>query len=130
MSSLTTLKCRKTFDVAKFYFVRFSRKSTPEIFYKPGYTEFYDVMDRMRYILADYPQFEVKVLCSAYHRDLEVVKAAEAEFIKRFPKNFWLPEKISGITECVKLEGDRYYEALRYAYEIRDRFYKDMRKAA
>ncbi len=116
--------------MAKFYLVKFTNTIKYNVFYKSGHTEFYDVMDRMKYILKEFPQFEVDVLCSAYHRDIEKVKEAERDFQKRYPKNFWMPEKISGITECVKLEGERYYEALRYAYELRDRLYKDMRKAA
>jgi len=88
----------------KMYFAEFTRQNPPISFLKFGHTGHNDAMVRLNRIVEEYPEFEVKVLASVYHHDIEFCKGVEEAFKSLFPKNFWLEEKISGVTEIVQLD--------------------------
>lgn len=84
----------------KLYLVKFTNKQKYEYFYKFGLTHHYDVLKRF-----DDPQYEpwdIKVMASAYG-PRELVEKAEKELLNRYPKNLWIEQKISGVTEIVSM---------------------------
>ena len=90
----------------KMYFAEFTNTETGETFQKFGHTSFNDAMKRLNYITEEYPKFTARVLAAVYHHDITYCQGVEETFKTLYPKNFWLEEKISGITECVKLDYD------------------------
>ena len=88
-------------DNGKVYLVEFTNKETGEQFLKFGVTSSYDVLERFK--SEEYNMWVVKPLASAYGKKAQV-EEAERKFLKKYPKNFWLEEKIRGVTEIVKLD--------------------------
>ena len=90
----------------KMYFAEFTDTRSGKTFQKFGHTGHNDAQKRLDNITKEYPVFKARVLAAVYHHSLEEVQRIEEEFKARYPKNFWLDEKISGITECVILQYD------------------------
>lgn len=90
----------------KMYFAEIVNTLDGNKFTKFGHTSYNDAQKRLDRITEEYPHFKARVLASVYHHDVEVCKNIEEEYKAKYPKNFWLDEKLSGITECVKLEWD------------------------
>lgn len=91
----------------KMYFAEFERTVPPyDVFDKFGHTGNNDAMVRLNRIVEEYPEFKVRVLAAVYHHEIEFCKGVEEAFKAMYPKNFWLEEKISGVTEIVKLESE------------------------
>jgi hypothetical protein len=99
----------------KMYFARFTNKDTGEIeFYKFGHTSSYDAMDRFTYEPEQYSKWEIKIMKTVYG-PLEEMKGVEQAFRVFYPKNIWVEEKISGVTEIVTLNSaqvDRIIKAM------------------
>lgn len=89
---------------AKIYLAEFTDKRDGKTFLKIGYTGYKDAADRFRYDAEQYTNWDIRILCSAYHPSKKVIEETEVMFKKKYPKNFWLQEKISGVTEIVKLD--------------------------
>ena len=109
----------------KMYFAEFTDSESNNVFQKFGHTGHNDAMIRLNRIVEEYPKFKVRVLAAAYHNDLIKVQGAEEAFKVMFPKNFWLDEKISGITEGVKLECARRHALIQKGMEFKNRFKKE-----
>jgi hypothetical protein len=110
----------------KLYFVRFNyndhRKDTEPCFYKIGITKHYDVLERFNRKDGQYDCFDIKVICSAYGPESEV-KEAEKELLSLYPKNFWLEEKISGVTEIVRLNKEQVTELKNRVLDYRSKWF-------
>lgn len=88
----------------KVYFARFTDKQTKQVFYKFGHTRNYDAMDRFTYEPEQYAKWDIKIMCTVYGPIEEMIGIEEA--LKAvYPKNLWLEEKISGVTEIVKFDS-------------------------
>lgn len=88
----------------KMYFARFTNKETKKVdFYKFGHTASYDAMDRFTYDPAQYDKWDIKIMKTVYG-PLDQMKGIEETFKAFYPKNIWIEEKISGVTETVMLE--------------------------
>jgi hypothetical protein len=95
---------------AKLYLAEFKDKETNETFLKFGFTKYKDAADRFLYEPEQYNKWDIRILCTAYNPDRSKIEKAEEYFKKKYPKNFWLEEKISGVTEIVKMtESERLY---------------------
>ncbi len=124
----------------KVYFARFTNKTTKQLFYKFGHTRNYDAMDRFTHDPDQYKNWDIKIMCTVYGPIDQMIGIEEA--LKAiYPKNLWIDEKISGVTEIVEFKdatnvkhiiesfkrlSTRYYqmrerervkEEIRYAYE-------------
>lgn len=88
----------------KVYFARFTDKQTKQVFYKFGHTRSYDAMDRFTYEPAQYAKWDIKIMCTVYG-PLEEMIGIEEALKAVYPKNLWLNEKISGVTEIVKFDN-------------------------
>lgn len=110
----------------KLYLVRFDYKdNSGDSFYKFGITGHYDVLNRFHD--AQYNQWNIKVICSAYGPRNEV-ELLEKTLQKLYPKNFWLTEKLSGVTEIVKLNSTQVSDAVNLIKQYESVWYKN-RKA-
>jgi len=107
------------------YFAEFTDTETGKIFYKFGHTSFTDAQIRLDYITNEFPKFKARVLAGAYHHDIAKCQGAEMAFQVLYPKNFWLEEKISGITECVELESETKKKVIQAVRKLNDRFKKE-----
>jgi len=103
--------------MAKMYFAEFTDTESGQVFQKFGHTSKNDAMIRLNYITEEHPKFKARVLAAVYHHDVTFCKGVEETFKTLYPKNFWLDEKISGITECVMLD-----------YEVRNDLIKKIKK--
>jgi len=112
--------------MAKTYFAEFTDTRTGNIFYKFGHTRFNDAQKRLDNITAEYPQFTSRVLASIYHHDVDVCIQVEEEFKQRYPKNFYLVEKISGVTEIVKFDADTKMKIIREFRNRNDKVKKEL----
>jgi hypothetical protein len=87
----------------KAYLARFINKTTGERFFKFGVTGIYDALERFSY--EEYYPWHIRIMASAYGPTLEVLEL-EQEMLQKYPKNFYLPEKIKGVTEIFKVERE------------------------
>ena len=97
---------------AKVYLAEFTDKKTGDSFLKIGYTGYKDAMDRFRYEPEQYSKWNIRILSTAYNPSKEVIEQTEDMLKKKYPKNFWLPEKIVGVTEIVKLDNGTRYQVI------------------
>ena len=111
--------------MARMYFAEFTDTSTGKIFYKFGHTSFKDAQDRLDRITEEFPKFKARVLASAFHFERVKAQGAEEAFQAMYPKNFWLDEKISGITECVELTSDEKSTIIQAVRRLNDKFKKE-----
>lgn len=88
----------------KMYFARFKNKQTGKVeFYKFGHTSSYDAMDRFKYDPEQYSKWDIKIMKTVYG-PLEEMKGIEETFKAMYPKNIWIEEKVSGVTEIVNIQ--------------------------
>ena len=109
----------------KMYFAEFTDTTTGKVFQKFGHTGFNDAQKRLDYITAEYPKFKARVLAAAYHNDITKCQGAEMAFQAMYPKNFWLEEKISGITECVELTSEQRHSIIQAIRSLNEKFKKE-----
>jgi len=109
----------------KMYFAEFTNNKTGQIFQKFGHTGHNDAMKRLNRIVEEFPQYSVRVLAAAYHHKIEKCQGAEEAFQVMYPKNFWLEEKLSGITECVILESIVRNEIIKKIMKLNEKFKKE-----
>jgi hypothetical protein len=109
----------------KFYFAEFTNTEDGTTFQKFGHTGHNDAQIRLDRITSDYPKFKARVLAAAFHKDISKCQGAEMAFQAMYPKNFWLEEKISGITECVILEYDTRNDIIQAVRALNSKFKKE-----
>jgi hypothetical protein len=102
----------------KLYFVKFvpKRKGVGE-FYKFGYTHHFDLMKRFKE--EKYKDWYITPMTSAYGPEGEVLKA-EQELLKKYPKNIYIEERISGVTEIFVPKDQKEIQDI-FAYFINKR---------
>lgn len=106
----------------KLYFVRFiPKRGGVGEFYKFGYTHHFDLMKRFQE--DKYKDWYISPMTSAYGPEDEVLKA-EHELLKKYPKNIYIEERISGVTEIfVPKDQDQIQEIFRYFKMKRELWY-------
>ena len=112
--------------MAKMYFAEFTNTENGETFQKFGHTREKDVMVRLNRIVAEYPKFIPKVLAAVYHHNVEYCQGVEETFKLLYPKNFWLEEKISGITECVILDYEVRNDLIKKIMKLNEKTKKEL----
>lgn len=111
----------------KMYFAEFTDTETGQKFQKFGHTSHNDAMVRLNRIVEEYPKFTVKVLAGVYHHNVEYCQGVEETFKLLYPKNFWLEEKISGITECVVLEYETRNDIIKKIMQLNEKTNKGLK---
>ena len=109
----------------KFYFAEFLNFENGQVFQKFGHTSHSDAQIRLNRITEEFPKYKARVLASAYHHDITKCQGAEMAFQAMFPKNFWLEEKLSGITECVVLDFEKRKEIIEAVMNLNKKFKKE-----
>jgi hypothetical protein len=107
------------------YFAEFTDTRSGKVFHKFGHTGYNDAQKRLDRITEEYPHFKARVLAAAYHHDIKKCQGAEEAFQVMYPKNFWLEEKISGITECVILDYDTRMQVINAVMNLNKKFKKE-----
>lgn len=82
----------------KLYLARFTNKLTKSILYKIGQCYNYDAQERFLFDSTQYDNYDIKIMASAWGPEDEV-DVWEQKLLDYKPKDFWLKEKFSGITE-------------------------------
>lgn len=91
----------------KLYLARFTNKSTGEVdFYKFGYTSFHDAADRFLYEPEQYEKWSIVIMKTVWGPEEDILRLEE-EYKERYPKTFWIEEKIGGVTEICKLSFEQ-----------------------
>jgi len=108
----------------KVYLARFTNKSTGKVeFYKFGHTANYDALERFKYSPEQYEKWDIKIMKTIYG-PLDEMKGIEESFKAFYPKNIWLEEKISGVTEIVVLNQQQVNTIIEKMSLLSDRYYK------
>ena len=107
------------------YFAEFADTETGKVFQKFGHTGYNDAQKRLDNITEEYPKFKARILATAYHNDITKCQGAEMAFQAMYPKNFWLEEKLSGITECVVLDYETRKHVIDAVRGLNDKFKKE-----
>ena len=71
-------------------------------FHKFGHTSFHDAADRFKYEPEQYKKWDITIMKTVWGPEEEILKLEE-EYQKRYPKTFWIEEKIGGVTEITRL---------------------------
>lgn len=108
----------------KLYLAEFTDKVSGDTFLKIGYTGYKDAADRFRYEPDQYTKWNIRILCTAYHPAREIIEQTEEYLKRKYPKNFWLPEKIVGVTEIVKLDKQTRYQAIQEIRQLNEQWKK------
>jgi hypothetical protein len=113
----------------KMYLASFRKKeSNQSDFYKIGITSYKDALDRFKYEPEQYRNWNIYIVKTVWGPK-EEIEVWEKEYQKRYPKTFWIEEKIGGVTEIFRapkqeidkiiteftLLGNKYY----YARELK-----------
>jgi hypothetical protein len=113
----------------KVYFARFTNKETGEVdFYKFGHTSSYDAMDRFTYDPYQYSKWDIKIMKTVYG-PLEQMKGIEQTLRAFYPKNLWVEEKISGVTEIVKLDQTQINKIIGIMNTLSSFYYMDRERS-
>lgn len=109
----------------KLYLVKFTDKSNKQYFYKFGITHNYDVLKRFED--PEYDPWDVTVMVSAYG-PRSLVETAEKNLLEKYPKNLWIEQKISGVTEIVVLSKRQLMEAILEIKTYGNEWYEQRKK--
>lgn len=101
-----------TNGMCKVYFAEFSNKKTGEVFYKIGHTSYKDALDRFKIKGKQYESWDIRILSTIFCESVNMAKVVESTIREFYPKNFWLEEKINGVTEIFKVKRPEYLELL------------------
>ena len=106
--------------MSKVYFAKFINKHPGKEFYKIGHTRYSDAA--RRFDRPGYENWEIRILASTYTGEDVLGAIALEEVLKHlYPKNLWVEEKFSGVTEIVALtdtQAQRIIDALKNANKI------------
>lgn len=113
----------------KVYLARFSNKSTGEVdFYKFGHTSSYDAADRFKYDPEQYSKWDIKIMKTVYGPISEMV-CIEETLKALYPKNLFIEEKISGVTEITKLVQSDVNKIISAMDKLNTFYYQQREKA-
>ena len=99
----------------KVYLVEMTHRETGVQFQKIGWCVSYDVTERFSAETSrkygrpedQYDAYNIRVLASAYSPLIQEVKDAETALKTWYPKNIFIEDTFSGITEIVSLDPDQ-----------------------
>jgi len=114
--------------LGKMYLARFTNKETKTVdFYKFGHTSSWDAADRFKHDPEQYSKWEIKIM-KTVAGPLDEMKGIEETFKASYPKNLWLEEKISGVTEIVTLSQQQVNEIIQKMEFLGTKYYQKREK--
>jgi hypothetical protein len=96
--------------LTKVYLAEFKNKNDDQTFYKVGYTQYKDAADRFN--REGYENWNIRILSTILVNSKFTAQMLEKLFHLTHPKNVWVDEKFSGVTEIVQLERPHYLQLL------------------
>ena len=119
----------------KMYIAEFSGKTDKnnhETFLKIGHTGKNDAMKRFSDYPNDYANWDIRILATAYHHDIDRCRGAEAAFQAVYPKydfisnkSLYIEEKINGVTEIVRLKPQQRYHLIQQVRNLSERWKRE-----
>jgi len=114
--------------LGKMYLARFTNKETKTVdFYKFGHTSSWDAADRFKHDPEQYSKWGIKIM-KTVAGPLDEMKGIEETFKAFYPKNLWLEEKISGVTEIVTLSQQQVNEIIQKMEFLGTKYYQKREK--
>lgn len=126
-------KTRKPFaklppEELKLYLAVFREGTTGDYcFHKFGHTSYHDAADRFKYEPEQYSKWDITIMKTVWGPREEILKLEE-EYQKRYPKTFWIEEKIGGVTEITKLNPDDVKKVIEEFSLLSEKYYFDREK--
>ena len=112
----------------KVYLARFTNKSTGEVdFYKFGHTRNYDAAERFKVSPEQYSKWDIKIMKTVYG-PIEEMRGIEELFKVLYPKNIFIEEKISGVTEIVQLDKNQVNSVIDYMDRLNQKYFTKREK--
>lgn len=102
----------------KLYLARFTDKKSGNVYYKIGYCYQYNAALRFEKSPDQYNDFVIKIITSAWGPE-EDVRKWEDIILRAKPKNFWLEQKFSGITELRIYNDEEIGEVMKIFKHLR-----------
>lgn len=110
--------------LGKMYFARFTNIETDNVdFYKFGHTSSWDAADRFKHSPEQYSKWDIKIM-KTIAGPIDEMKGIEEAFKAFYPKNLWLEEKISGVTEIVTLTREQVNEIINKMEVLGTKYYQ------
>ena len=121
-------KTRKPFaklppEELKLYLAVFREGTTGDYcFHKFGHTSYHDAADRFKYEPEQYSKWDITIMKTVWGPEEDILKLEE-EYQKRYPKTFWIEEKIGGVTEITKLKPDDVKKVIEEFSLLSEKYY-------
>ena len=110
--------------LGKMYLARFTNKETKKVdFYKFGHTSSWDAADRFKHDPEQYSKWDIKIM-KTVAGPIEEMRGVEEAFKAFYPKNLWVEEKISGVTEIVTLNQTQVNEIIQKMEFLGTKYYQ------
>lgn len=110
--------------LGKMYLARFTNKETKKVdFYKFGHTSSWDAADRFKHDPEQYNKWDIKIM-KTVAGPIEEMRGVEETFKAFYPKNLWVEEKISGVTEIVTLNQTQVNEIIQKMEFLGTKYYQ------
>lgn len=112
----------------KLYLAVFKDGATGDYcFHKFGHTSFHDAADRFKYEPEQYKKWDITIMKTVWGPEEDILKLEE-EYQKRYPKTFWIEEKIGGVTEITKLTQSQVKKVISEMSLLSEKFYFEREK--
>lgn len=109
----------------KLYFARFDNAETDELdFYKFGHTSYHDAADRFKYDPEQYKKWRVTIIKTVWGPEEDILKL-ELEYQAKYPKKFWIEEKIGGVTEITRVTPQQVKTIINEFELLGTKFYQE-----
>lgn len=113
----------------KLYLAVFKDAETDEYcFHKFGHTSYHDAADRFKYEPEQYSKWNITIMKTVWGPEKDILKLEE-EYQQRYPKTFWIKEKIGGVTEITKLGLDEVRKVINEFSLLGEKYYFMREKA-
>jgi hypothetical protein len=109
----------------KLYLAVFKDGATGDYcFHKFGHTSYHDAADRFKYDPEQYSKWDITIMKTIWGPEEEILKLEE-EYQKRYPKTFWIEEKIGGVTEITKLTPEQVKTTIKEFSLLGEKYYME-----
>jgi hypothetical protein len=112
----------------KLYLARFTQKESGDQFYKIGQCWQYDADERFLFDPAQYYNYDIKIMASAWG-PADQVDEWEQNLLDIKPKDFWIKEKFSGVTELRRYNGLELTNIFNILKDLRSRWYEQRQQS-
>ena len=112
----------------KLYLARFTQKESRDQFYKIGQCYNYDAEARFLFDPEQYDNYDIKIMASAWGPADQVDKW-EQKLLDIKPKDFWIKEKFSGVTELRRYNKEELSDIFNTLKRLSSEWYERRQQA-